>query len=214
MEEDYKHHNSTHSLRTCHCAECCTNKIWRIITCTTKQSHSKKHSAKNNVLKVLQTWDCHTKHTDPVNHLIYWRLVRNDSSTREIVLIILSANHFVFYYPVQSEERFALFYTFDLGEFVHFIPEGDPIFHIENRIPLVQIPWWKRTIFCGYLIILHSLDGRCSRTMKDLQCVRQDFELKYLTFRKINDVEGLMDWENGYFYKAVSLRVWLRWRLK
>ena len=34
---------------------------------------------------MLQTWDCHTKHIDSANHLINNRLVRNDSSEREIV---------------------------------------------------------------------------------------------------------------------------------
>ncbi len=91
------------------------NKIWTIITCTTKQSHSKKHSAKNNVLKVLQTWDCHTKHFDSANYLIYSSLVRNDNFIREIVQNFGLRHRIIRELSSQSEGCFARFWTFDRG---------------------------------------------------------------------------------------------------
>ena len=50
LHNDIKQHNSTLPLRTCHCAECGTIGIWKIIICTPKQSHPKKYSSKNFVL--------------------------------------------------------------------------------------------------------------------------------------------------------------------
>jgi len=50
LHEDSKQRNSTFTLRTCHCAECGTIQIWKIIICTPKQTQTQKHFAKNIVL--------------------------------------------------------------------------------------------------------------------------------------------------------------------
>jgi len=51
-----------------------------------KQSQTKKHCAKKNVLRCFKLWDCHIKQIESANHLIHCRLIRNDSSWRRIFL--------------------------------------------------------------------------------------------------------------------------------
>ena len=78
LHEDSKQHNSTLTLRTCHCAECGTIWIWKIMICTTKQSHPKKHWTKNNVLECASNMGLLHSHFDFANH---WISIRSFAMT-------------------------------------------------------------------------------------------------------------------------------------
>ena len=73
-------------LRICHCGVLHKSLSINRITCTPWHPILRSTVPKTLFWIVLRSWDCHTKHVNPANHLIYCCLVRNDSSWRKIVL--------------------------------------------------------------------------------------------------------------------------------